>query len=59
MCGIAGFILPAAELDAAELEARARRMAGAIAYRGPDAEGYWCAPDAGVALAHRRLASST
>ena len=56
MCGIAGFILPAAELDAAELEARARRMAGAIAYRGPDAEGYWCAPDAGVALAHRRLA---
>jgi asparagine synthase (glutamine-hydrolysing) len=31
-------------------------MAAAIAHRGPDDAGLWCQPDAGLALAHRRLA---
>lgn len=51
MCGIAGFLakgeLPYNSRDVL------RAMAGAIAHRGPDAEGLWTAP--GVGLAHRRL----
>lgn len=41
---------------AAELEARAGAMAAALAHRGPDDEGVWVDAQAGVALAHRRLA---
>lgn len=48
MCGIAGFVGNGTMRD---LEAMARTMA----YRGPDADGYWCDPDGGVYLAHRRL----
>lgn len=52
MCGIAGFLgLPA---SGSMLEA-ARAMSGAIAHRGPDADGHWVDETAGVALAHRRL----
>lgn len=36
-------------------EQRVRRMARAIANRGPDDEGVWCDTEAGVFLAHRRL----
>lgn len=54
MCGLAGFVswlrFPA---DASE---SAVRMAGAIAHRGPDDAGVWCDAEAGVVLAHRRLA---
>ncbi len=56
MCGIAGFIELKRGLDPAAMDARARRMAAAIAYRGPDAEGAWVSAPDGVALAHRRLA---
>lgn len=51
MCGIAGYIgdIYADEQGAALL----RAMTGAIAHRGPDAEGVWSAP--GVGLGHRRL----
>ena len=51
MCGITGILYA----DAARPVDRAvlKQMADAIAHRGPDAEGYWCAP--GVGLAHRRL----
>ena len=31
-------------------------MADAIAHRGPDDSGVWCESEAGLALAHRRLA---
>ena len=53
MCGIAGF-LNAGPL-ALEAEARARAMATAMERRGPDADGVWLDPEAGLALAHRRL----
>jgi len=54
MCGIAGFLDPSG-FNADEAATLARRMATAIAHRGPDDEGVWVDGDAGVALAHRRL----
>lgn len=53
MCGIVGFLdrsfaaQPAVEL--------VRRMAAAIAHRGPDDEGFWNDPESGIVLAQRRL----
>jgi asparagine synthase (glutamine-hydrolysing) len=50
MCGLAGFIARGAP-DGAFAVA----MAKALTHRGPDSSGVWCDPDAGLALAHRRL----
>ncbi len=51
MCGIAGIVNT---LDDQPVErSPLRRMASAIAHRGPDAEGLWFGD--GVGLAHRRL----
>ena len=56
MCGIAGILGRVNDAN----EAALRRMAAALAHRGPDAEGFWkSSPDArgeGCLLAHRRLA---
>jgi asparagine synthase (glutamine-hydrolysing) len=51
MCGIAGILN--ADCHRPVDPALLRRMADAIAHRGPDADGFWHAP--GVGLAHRRL----
>src|SRR5258708_5934951 len=55
MCGIAGII---GRVDDAN-QAALRRMAGAMAHRGPNGEGLWFSkPDAqgnGCLFAHRRL----
>jgi asparagine synthase (glutamine-hydrolysing) len=48
MCGIAGFA------GSGSLETL-RAMADVLVHRGPDAEGLWCDPAAGVYLGHRRL----
>ena len=48
MCGIAGFVGAG---DGAVL----RRMTDRLSHRGPDAEGFFEKPDAGVFLGHRRL----
>ena len=56
MCGIAGLIVTSRPADGSEIERRARAMSDAIAYRGPDGSGVWSDAEAGVALAHRRLA---
>jgi len=55
MCGIAG-IVDRGGADGAELGRTLGAMSRAVAHRGPDAEGAWTDPEAGIALAHRRLA---
>jgi asparagine synthase (glutamine-hydrolysing) len=54
MCGIAG-VLTSAGSAREPLERHATAMADSIAHRGPDDHGLWSDPDAGIALAHRRL----
>ena len=56
MCGFTGFLTSAGCVDRSEGQNVLRRMADSIAHRGPDSDGYWSDPEAGVALAHRRLA---
>lgn len=53
MCGFTGFLDRAGFADG---EGVLRRMADTIAHRGPDSDGYWVDAEAGIALAHRRLA---
>ncbi len=57
MCGIAGYLTTSTRAD---LGASLRRMANAIAHRGPDGEGFFEAAALGgacrIGLAHRRLA---
>jgi asparagine synthase (glutamine-hydrolysing) len=53
MCGITGFLSSNMSAQAQEIGAR---MAEAIQYRGPDDQGVWLDREAGVLLAHRRLA---
>jgi asparagine synthase (glutamine-hydrolysing) len=54
MCGIAGFFAPNAwPADAAGI---ARAMGDRLRHRGPDGRDEWLDPQAGIALAHRRLA---
>jgi len=52
MCGIAGIV----QFEATRCVDRdgLRRMSTALAHRGPDGDGIWCAP--GVGLVNRRLA---
>lgn len=54
MCGIAGFF-PYKDLSASERETIARKMAGAIAHRGPDMDGVWLDETSPLVMAHRRL----
>ena len=55
MCGIAGFVWPAGQTPPPAEERRAllSAMTGAMAHRGPDADGHLV--DGPVALGHRRL----
>ena len=55
MCGIAGFWDSTHHFRADEAGAVLRRMTRAIRHRGPDDEGFFQDPVAGVALGHRRL----
>ena len=54
MCGIAGFC-SAVGFEGRAATRHAVVMANAITHRGPDDSGVWVDPEAGVALAHRRL----
>src|SRR5262249_53055927 len=56
MCGIAGLIDRRLANNGEALEAHAKAMADAIAYRGPDGSGVWSDAAVGLALSHRRLA---
>lgn len=55
MCGIAGFITSRTTATN-DLHRDVKSMSDSIAHRGPDGEGFWFDQDAGLALAHRRLA---
>jgi asparagine synthase (glutamine-hydrolysing) len=55
MCGFAG-LLTSTEMTRDALMAHAARMTAPIAHRGPDDDGLWVDPRAGVALGFRRLA---
>ncbi len=52
MCGIAGLLQATAGVVETEHIAR---MTASLAHRGPDDEGFWTDPAAGIALGHRRL----
>lgn len=54
MCGLTGFLCPRSAVDGHAGLAQA--MADRLRHRGPDDEGVWVHPDAGFAVAHRRLA---
>jgi asparagine synthase (glutamine-hydrolysing) len=56
MCGIVGFWHPRSSLGSDALSGLARKMASTIDHRGPDGDGVWVDPAAGIALGHRRLA---
>ncbi len=55
MCGIAGILDPTGSLRGEQLADAVTRMTGALRHRGPDDEGLWSDPAAGIALGHRRL----
>lgn len=54
MCGICGYVDPT--LAGSADEATLARMVSTLRHRGPDDEGCWMEPAAGVGLANRRLA---
>jgi asparagine synthase (glutamine-hydrolysing) len=56
MCGVAGFIDDRCGYSAENWARTAAAMAAPLCCRGPDDTGVWTDPEAGVALAHRRLA---
>lgn len=55
MCGIAGLLLTPGRADPARLAAIGP-MTARLHHRGPDGDGFWHDPDAGIAFGHRRLA---
>lgn len=55
MCGFAG-LLTGSQAPAGMLEDMAKRMASRLVHRGPDDEGAWCDPAAGLGFGFRRLA---
>ncbi|MBP7618610.1 MAG: asparagine synthase (glutamine-hydrolyzing) [Geothrix sp.] len=56
MCGFAGWWQPEARTAREEGLARLRKMLAPLVPRGPDEEGLWFDPEAGIALGFRRLA---
>src|SRR4051812_27914773 len=56
MCGISGLLSARDRHDADELQKLVGTMADTQVHRGPDGEGCWVDPAAGIALSHRRLA---
>lgn len=56
MCGIAGFVDERWIAKPDALRAHGSAMSAAIQHRGPDGDGLYIEPEAGLALAHRRLA---
>ena len=55
MCGLTGYLTANTYQFESSAESYLKQMANAIIHRGPDSDGYWTDPSAGIALAHRRL----
>lgn len=55
MCGIAGLWSVNGRVGQDECSSAVRRMTRSLAHRGPDDEGYFEQPEAGLYLGHRRL----
>ncbi len=55
MCGLTGYWDLARESGGDQLRATIARMAATLRHRGPDDEGVWVDPAAGIALGFRRL----
>jgi asparagine synthase (glutamine-hydrolysing) len=55
MCGFAGFFRNTNDAGPDDLTSTVLRMARTLRHRGPDDEGVWVNPQAGIALAFRRL----
>lgn len=56
MCGLAGFLSEWRNDTAEDARAQLALMNAGLVHRGPDSEGFWLDGEAGIALAHRRLA---
>jgi len=56
MCGIVGFLKYPPDWGLPQLQEVTHKMAAALIHRGPDDDGLWVDAEAGLALAHRRLA---
>ena len=56
MCGIAGLLDVRCQTPRDTLENYGRRMGDALRHRGPDDGGVWADEQAGIMMAHRRLA---
>jgi asparagine synthase (glutamine-hydrolysing) len=56
MCGLVGYLDVGNRQDAQGMRDRVARMALTLAHRGPDDQGTWVDPAAGIALGSRRLA---
>lgn len=56
MCGFAGLLDLSHATARSALEGQARDMAATLHHRGPDSAGTWGDAEAGIALAHQRLA---
>ena len=56
MCGIAGFFDPGGNRGPEVMRQHVINMTNTLAHRGPNDEGAWVDPTAGVALGNRRLA---
>lgn len=55
MCGLTGFLTSPNHLSANRMQEIVGTMAETLHHRGPDDQGTWCDPAAGVALGFRRL----
>lgn len=56
MCGIAGFLESGSDSGGAQWGEVLEAMAAAVQHRGPDSGGVWFDLEAGLGLAHRRVA---
>jgi len=55
MCGIAGFLCSPTGGEPEPMGSVVQAMTDRLRHRGPDDEGTWLDPEAGIALGHRRL----